>query len=685
MNQISFGKDPRKFIKEITGDCSSEWNAIVHKICKNINQQKWDACSHDVLTFIGTLNEDDYEFAAKNHQVLDLMERYEQDRVSSMKSQSCIAYFSLEFGISKSMHQYAGGLGILAGDHLKSASDLSLQLIAVGLLYKEGSPHQFIDESGLQHDYWNPLPNDLPMELIRDAKGEPLLIPVDFPEGCVYVQLHELRIGEIRMILLDTFHEQNADLPMLQSITDRLYSGGREHRLRQEYLIGIGGMKALHAIGMDISFLHVNEGHCAFAITAWLQKKMQELQKPFHEIKNLYSSSILFTTHTPVSAGNEVFTNELILKVVEHHRIELGLNTEEFLEMGSVNDADTTFSMSAMALKLSGVSNAVSKMHEQTARSMWNSLVDGKRKPGSRIISITNGIHTTSWIGPAIRDLLDEHIGSAWRMKPYDIESWNGLLHIPDDEFSAARKKQKESLIRYIAEHRTLHRQPLREKIPQEVLLIGYARRFASYKRAHMLFSDMDRLHSLLMTSSAPVHVIIAGKAHPDDWEAKEIIRTLHQTISEHQLQSSITLLEDYDIALATFMVQGCDLWLNTPRRPMEASGTSGMKAAVNGCLHCSILDGWWDEAYNPTLGFAIPTAMNTRNDHEQDMIEAQYLFDVLEQEVLPVFAGTIERHAHSWTELMKKSIMDLAPRFSSARMVKEYRDRIYAPNTPHS
>jgi len=586
---------------------------------------------------------------------------------------SRIAYFSLEFGYSQSMHQYAGGLGILAGDHLKSSSDLGVPVIGVGLLYHEGSPHQHIDEQGNQVDSFTHIDRkDLPFHTVLDIDGQPLMIQVQFPEGTAHVRIHKVIHGDIALFLLDSYHEENAHDIGIMQITDRLYYGDREHRLRQEILLGIGGIKALMAMNLMPDFIHINEGHSAFALTEYIAQLMHETQQSFWKTHEAVVSQLLFTTHTPINAGNEVFSHALIAQYLSSHCNELSISLEEFLSLGMSDQSDShVFSMSAFALNIAGSSNAVSSLHGVIARDMWKGIAS---KP--HIASITNGIHTQTWMGEHIGQLLDATIGHHWREMPESEESWNGIQDLKKEDVFHAHDMQKQSMIAYI--HSRLQRDANHTMLDPNGLYIGFARRFAMYKRAYLPFMDIQALKRVLNNEQGNVYLILAGKAHPDDHDAKAIIKHIHTMIHQYDLQTSVILLEDYDIALATQMIQGCDLWLNTPRRPLEASGTSGMKAALNGCLHCSISDGWWDEAYAPDRGFLIPHVQYPISPEEQDIIESNSLYDILTNHVIPTY---FSRHAHEdWSSLMKNSIQKLGSTYSSHRMVHEYAKSYYMP-----
>ena len=661
-------------------DISSEWNVNVHNVCALIDSTTWSSHKPHVSSFVHALNENSIEKASCNQHIEDMVNEILQSKSHIVSNQKAYtAYLSLEYGISQIFHQYAGGLGILGGDYLKSASDMSVPIIGVGLLYREGSPHQYLDETGIQRDYWTTLPDNLPISLIRDNVGKPLTITIDFPEGIARVQLYVMFIGSVRLILLDTYHEDNANNPTLQCITDRLYPGDRVNRLRQELLIGIGGIKALHALGVEYSYLHVNEGHCAFAMTQWMHMHMKQYNLTFQEAFQQLSPFILFTTHTPVDAGNEVFSQELINKMCIHHRHDLGLRKDEFLKLGSSQNSNDVFSLSALAITLAGSRNAVSTLHGITAGNMWQHLEALKSEKEKFMASVTNGIHVPTWIGHEIATMLDQHIGLEWRTQSHDVNAWKGVKQIPRSQVRTSHDEQKKSMIEYLKTRMSQHVSEFITDLNDQVFFIGYARRFASYKRVLLMFSDEQRLQSIIENSAFPINIIIAGKAHPDDIEAKDLIKQLHEHIQALHLQSSIFLLEDYDISLARAMVQGCDLWLNTPRRPMEACGTSGMKAAVNGSLHCSIADGWWDEGYASNRGFLIPEFLHAEHHQEQDLKEANALYDILEQQVLPLYAGTITNDSLTWEDMMLNSIAELGPRFSSARMVSEYNERYYS------
>lgn len=669
--------DLQSSLQKIASDFSSDWDIKVHALCNILHSQLWKTYAPNVQGFVHALTEDDITQASYDQYIIKLIEEIQRTKnVHTELRKHLIAYVSLEFGISQSMHQYAGGLGILAGDHVKTAHDTGIPIIGIGLFYAKGSPHQLVNALGIQEDIWVDESRHQ-MSLIKDEYDHPLTITVDFPEGTAHVQLYKVIIGNNCLILLDTMHEQNDEHPALKEITNALYFGDRSHRLKQEILIGIGGIKALHAIGADVSFLHINEGHCAFAMTEWILRRMNELNMSFDDAVSVLSTRILFTTHTPVDAGNEVFSRTLIIHECKHHIRALGLTEDQFMELGySSSLSNKEFSMSAMAIKLAGSTNAVSQLHGSIARTMWQHLDDQGKKKGSSIISVTNGIHTPTWIGPSIAALLDEQIGNSWRTSPHDPTSWYGVKEIAHTLIESAHSIQKQSMIDYLK--RRITQQYWNETSTKEAFYIGYARRFALYKRPLLLFNNGERLRSIIKHSQIPIRILLAGKAHPDDVAAKELIAKVHELIALYELQDSIFFVEDYDIELARAMVQGCDLWLNTPQRPMEASGTSGMKAAVNGCLHCSILDGWWDEGYGEQRGFKIQHVEDIANETLKDQREADSLYSTLEQTIIPLFAGSISYHGLSWSDMMLHSIAELGPQFSAARMMHEYQYQLY-------
>jgi glycogen phosphorylase len=572
-----------------------------------------------------------------------------------------VAYFSAEFGLDESLPIYSGGLGVLAGDYLKAASELGIPLVGIGLFYRRGYFQQQLDERDRQIEHY-PLTDTsrLPLELVPMA---PVVELADDNGDIVPVRLGvwRVRVGRASLYLIDTQIVGNPDW----AVTDTLYGGDRANRLRQELLLGIGGVRVLRQLGLEPTVFHLNEGHSAF-----LQlERMRELVEgqglsPDEALERLRASTV-FTTHTPVPAGNEVFDPELVRRNLEGVVERCGLAWDDFVALGKVDPDEKGFGLTPFALRTSQYANAVSELHGAVARQMWHGLWPERRVDEAPITSITNGVHQRTWISGELETLLGDTDPQFERAR-----------ELPAGDLWFAHRSAKERLLQYVADTRGAR------KLEPDVLTIGFARRFATYKRASLLFSRPELLAKLLADPERPIQVLVAGKAHPADEGGKDVIQLVVDFAREPAAAGRVVFLEDYEMTLARRLVQGVDVWLNTPRRPFEASGTSGMKAALNGCLNCSILDGWWAEAYSPAYGFAIEgLAGDDATDATQDEADASALYAVLEEQVLPAYyerdeAGLPRR----WIALMRESIAELGPRFGTARMAAEYVDRLYLP-----
>lgn len=598
-----------------------------------------------------------------------------------------IGYVSMEFGLHESLAIYSGGLGILSGDHAKSASDLGLPLIAIGLLYRRGYFQQSIDSDGIQqHTYPEYDFSRLPLRPLASVTGSELRISVPLPGRDLAVRLWLAEVGRVPLVLLDTDVPENdpADRP----ITNLLYVKGREMRLVQEVLLGVGAARALAALGIEPSVWHINEGHSAF-----LQlERMRALRSDGLSIVDAQERvrrATVFTTHTPVPAGNEQFDRELVLKYTAGMCEEAGLATEDFLALGRAAEGDTRFNLTAMAIRTSARTNGVSRLNAEITSEMWRHLFAGDDpRP---IGAITNGIHTKSWLGIEISELLTRHLGDDWPRRLARTGHWHEVEGIPDEALWRAHMAQKERLGRYT---RSLMRNQLARHgmSPDELraveglfdaraLTIGFARRFATYKRANLLFSDRDRLRALLTDAERPLQVVFAGKAHPADRPGQELIRNIVELSHSEGLGGTIFFLENYDMRMGRMLVQGVDVWLNTPRRPLEASGTSGMKVAANGGLNCSILDGWWPEGYDGENGWQIGDHDMAEDESEQDRRDADALYRVLADEVVPLyFDQDAAAVPHRWVARMKHAIATLTAQFSADRMVRDYVLEAYVP-----
>ncbi|MFN3307068.1 MAG: alpha-glucan family phosphorylase, partial [Candidatus Kapaibacteriota bacterium] len=680
------------------------WNYDAKELFIRVNNRYWDEVNHNPILLINRLSQEELEELASQKDFVAFLDSVYESFTKYLESEGwydtlnvdkigTIAYLSPEYGINESFPNYSGGLGVLSGDHLKTASDLNVPLVGIGLLYQQGYFRQKLTQSGWQNELY--IPNDfysMPLLVQRDKNGDPLVIDIDFPEGKVYAQVWRMEIGKVNLYLLDTNIEQNTN-PIYRDITDQLYGGTRETRIQQELILGIGGLRALKAIGIEPEVVHINEGHAAFSLLERARQLMKKYNIDFRSAKQVVIGSSIFTTHTPVPAGNEVFDQELVRKYFSDYVKELNISIEELLSLGQINPYNPAegFSMTVLGLKLSSYRNGVSRLHGKVARKMWAPLWKEIPEEEIPITHITNGIHTMTWVAREFAELYDRYMTPRWRIEPDNQELWDKIEMISSDELWREKQRRKVRLIlsarNYLKQKQKGFLSPeqlnrINDYLNPDALTIGFARRFAPYKRATLLFRDVQRLKSILTNPDKPVQLIIAGKAHPQDTQGKEMIQTIIHKVREHNLERHVVFLEDYDMVISKLMIKGCDVWLNTPIRPLEACGTSGMKAALNGTINLSILDGWWDEAFNGSNGFAIGHGEEYSNWEEQEIIESNSLYDILEQEVIPLFydRSKISRIPEKWVELMRNSIKTVAGQFSCSRMLKDYTVRFYIP-----
>jgi starch phosphorylase len=696
--------DALKDLEVLAGNMLWSWSRGAEALFKRIDSSLWSACGHNPVKLLGTVSQARLEELAKNegflcelHRVVEKLNSYLNattwfEKVCSKCTRPTVAYFSAEFGIHESLPIYAGGLGILAGDHLKSASDLGVPIVGVGLLYQKGYFRQYLNIDGWQQELY--IENDfynMPVELVRDGEGKALTISVEYPDGPVLAQIWCVSVGRAKLYLLDTNVPENS--PGDRMITATLYGGDREMRIRQEIMLGIGGLKALDAIGIAPTVCHMNEGHAAFMALERIRQLRIAQNMTFDEAMEATRSGNVFTVHTPVKAGNDEFSPELMDKYFAGYLPKLGIDRKRFLGLGRTNpeDAEESFKMPVLALQLSAYKNGVSKLHGQVSRRMWSELWPGVPVDEVPITSITNGVHTKTWLSNEMNSLYESYLGLDWVDEIANRSVWENVEQIPDEEFWRAHQRCKEQLIVFargrlkaqVQRRGTYHTELnwAEEILDPEVLTIGFARRFASYKRGSLLLKDPKRFVKLLSDPQRPVQVIFAGKAHPRDTEGKEIIRRIVHFAGQFGVRRRIVFLEDYDINVARFLVRGVDVWLNTPRRPMEASGTSGMKAAINGALNMSTLDGWWCEGYIPEGGWVIGAGENYEDTGYQDVVESQAIYNMLENEVVPLFyTRSTDGLPRGWIRRMKNSIKWITPRFSTNRMVGAYTRRFYNP-----
>jgi starch phosphorylase len=687
---------------EIARNLRWAWDHDAIELFRRIDDDLWKETNHNPVRMLGAVDQAKLEAAASDDGFLAHMDRvarelqdYLGERSSWFKRQYShaghdllTAYFSAEFGVTECLSIFAGGLGILAGDHLKASSDLAVPLVGVGLLYQQGYFQQYLNAAGWQQESYED--NDfhnLPLTRVRDLR-----ISVQLASGPAYADVWKAEVGRVALYLLDTNIPENT--PGHRDITDQLYGGDGEMRLMQEILLGIGGYRALVELGLRPTVFHMNEGHSAFLGLEHIRQLMEARHLSFNEARMIATAGLVFTTHTPVPAGHDRFDPYLMERYFGAYAGRLGISWDEFLGLGRVNafDRSESFCMTVLALRLASFSNGVSALHGAVSRRMWSSLWPGVPVDEIPISHITNGVHFRSWVSAEMNQLFDRYLGPRWREEHSEVELWRRADSIPAEELWRTHERRRERLV---SSSRRLLRQQLKRRgapkseqdaakecLNADALTIGFARRFATYKRATLLLRDPDRLARIVNHPQRPVQIIFAGKAHPRDDEGKQFIRSIIETARRPEFRRRIVFLEDYDMAIARTLVQGADIWLNTPRRPLEASGTSGMKAMANGCLNLSILDGWWDEAWRSTEktgdqpGWAIGAGEDYDNQDYQDQVESQALYDLLEHDVVPAF---YERGADGvprrWVSRMRDSLRTLAPQFNMHRAVSQYTD----------
>ena len=670
--EVHDGKTLRAALMKIAGNFSFSWTPGARQLFAELDRKRFSQLLHNPTAMLSELTDADLEraltpeYATKLGRVQERLEA-ESSQVTWWKQQErpddfLVAYFSAEFGLDESLPTYSGGLGILAGDHLKSASELGVPLVGVGLFYFRGYFRQRLDDGDRQTERYPR--NDtarLPLTLV--PMSPTVLMTDDDGNLCpVRIGVWRAQIGRVSLYLLDTKVEGNPD--WARDVTNTLYGGDRQNRLRQELVLGIGGVRVLRELGLSPTVFHMNEGHSAFFQLERLRELVEDEGLDRDSAVERLRASTVFTTHTPVPAGNEVFDPELVRRNVGPLVERCGFSWDEFAALGKLHDEDEVFGMTPFALRTSNFANGVSKLHAKVSREMWHDLWPDRPVDEVPITSITNGVHVRTWLGGELEGMLGTNTPQLERVRDLsDEELWNAHIGA------------KVRLMEFISRTRGA------PNLDPEALTIGFARRFATYKRAGLLLSQPDRLAMLLGDPRRPLQILMAGKAHPADEGGKDVIRQVVDFARGAGAHAHVVFLPDYEMTLARRLVQGVDVWLNTPRRPMEASGTSGMKAALNGVLNCSILDGWWAEGYNPDRGWAIGRDDELPDEDEQDAVDAESLFAVLEQQVLPTY---FERNEAGlplrWIEMMRHSIAELGTEYGTNRMVREYVERLYLP-----
>src|SRR5580698_2842474 len=603
-----------------------------------------------------------------------------------------VAYFSAEFGLHESIPIYSGGLGVLAGDHIKSASDLGLPLVGIGLFYGQGYFRQRLDKDGWQQEeYLQTDVNHMPMEPAIGMRGEPVTVQIDTRGGSIRAKVWRLKVGRCGLLLLDSNVEGNT--PEDQELTSRLYGGDSRFRIRQELLLGVGGFRALKAMGITPSVLHLNEGHSGFAVLEAIASRMQEEGLSFQQAVPRVSREVVFTTHTPVPAGHDRFNAGLIEEHLGPLRERLGLSECQLMDLGRViaGNEFEEFCMTVLGLKLSRRSNAVSALHGEVSRAMWTGLYPGKLEDEVPIGHITNGVHVPTWLAPQMFRIYDRHLGAGWLEKSGESRTWEGIENIDDGELWETHGALKLRLLEFVR-RRAVEQSQRRGESPEtlqrlsrvlspDALTIGFARRFATYKRANLILADIEKLASMVNDPKRPVQFVFAGKAHPRDEPGKRVLQQIAQLMRDPQFADKFVFVEDYDINVGRLFVQGVDVWLNNPRRPLEASGTSGQKVVLNGGLNLSVLDGWWAEAYDGLNGFAIGTGRTHSNMSVHDTRDGDDLYRTLREEVIPLYyQRDRDGLPRGWIKRMKRTIRTLGWRFNANRMVMDYTLKCYVP-----
>lgn len=692
-------------LEKIANNLWWSWNTEFLNLFKQIDADLWERVEKNPVKFLKQVSQERLEEAEKNVEFLKQYDKIVENFESYQNSKSTwfskrypenkndlIAYFSAEYGLDQILSIYSGGLGILSGDHLKSASDLGIPLVAVGLLYKNGYFHQKINGYGEQETEYRKIDiYSLPIKPVKDENGQDLIIFVKFPKRRLYLKVWSISVGRVTLYLMDSDIEENNE--EYRDITTTLYGGNQEMRISQEIVLGMAGVRLLKTLGLKPSLYHMNEGHSSFLIIELIKNIMKEKQISFDMAKDIVSSKTVFTTHTPVPAGNDIFPLELVEKYFKDYWERLGISKEEFFKMGMEPNPkpNSGFNMGILALKVAGKKNGVSKLHGAVSRELFSDVWPEIAPDESPITYVTNGIHTCSWLSPNLKELYNKYLMPYWQDHIYENSTWEKITEIPNEELWNAHMQRKQKLMEK-AKQNILERlkrsgyryeeiNEITSKLNPNALTIGFARRFATYKRAALLFRDLERITQILNNADRPVQILIAGKAHPADKEGQNLIKYIHEISMKPQFKGKVFLLENYNMELSRYLISGVDVWLNTPRRPMEASGTSGQKASVNGAVNFSILDGWWAEGYNQKNGWAIGTNAEYESYEIQDNCDSESIYQTLENKIIPAYYEKNEKGiSDKWMEYMKNSIISTGGKYSTARMLVDYTNQLYMP-----
>jgi starch phosphorylase len=691
-------------LRELAYNLWWSWHSEARALYSQIDPDLWEEIYHSPVRFLREVRQRKLEEFAENAAYLEAYDAVMADFDAYVKAKKTwftrtypkakkerIAYFSAEFGMHESLPIYSGGLGILSGDHVKEASDMGLPFVAVGFLYPQGYFLQRLDHSGWQFaEYRKLVFADAPARPALTPDGQEVVVEVELPGRTIYAKVYRIQVGRNPLFLMDTDIHPNS--PQDRELSARLYGGNQEMRVSQEIVLGIGGVRALRQLGIEPTIWHMNEGHSAFLVLELAREKVQQGMSFEQAMQEVREHSV-FTTHTPVPAGNDAFPHELMDRFFSNFWPQLNIDRNTFMGIAHQDQEwGPTFAMTVLALRTAARRNGVSKLHGHVARGMWNWLYPGTPRDEVPITSVTNGVHTPSWLAPEMRDLFNKYLGEDWEEQVDDPATWEKIDSVPNHELWQVRNTLRARLIAFARERTRNYRQRvfsdgnLPHILDENALTIGFARRFATYKRATLIFRDPERLKAILHGHDRPVQIIFAGKAHPADDPGKHFIQGIYQLSQQDGFYGRILFLEEYDIAVARMLVQGCDMWLNNPRRPHEASGTSGQKASLNGAPNASILDGWWPEGYNGKNGWAIGDEREYDNLDEQDWHDVQSMYHLFEQEIVPAFyddrdGGVPQR----WMAIAKESIRTCAPLFSMRRMLADYMSELYMPAAQHT
>ncbi len=694
-----------KRLEELAHNFYFAWSPEARQVFRFINPKLWTKVNHNPVKFLREVQQRDLDRSASDPEYLSLYKRVMREFDEYISSDhtwyrqnfpkdknKTIAYFSAEFGFHESLPIYSGGLGVLAGDHLKSASDLGLPLVGVSLFYHQTYFTQQIDAHGNQIALYIPQNGyDLPLTKVTQKDGSDLVISVPVGNRDVKFIIWRAQIGRIPAFLIDANISENP--PEDRMITARLYGGDEEMRISQEILLGMGGVRALRAMGLDAQAWHMNEGHSVFLALERIRQLVQERKLTFYEALEAVAANTIFTTHTPVPAGNDAFPLHFVEKFFQRYWESVGIRRYQFMELGSQVQPEgyEIFNLTILSLKLSKFRNGVSKLHGEVSRNLWKDAWPGIPVNEIPIGHVTNGVHASTWVVYSLRKLYEKHLSQDWMEHVDEPAFWRGVFGIPDKELWEAKNEVKKKMLNHMRERiraqivrnkvGTLQLHRLEEMLNPNILTIGFARRFATYKRAMLIFRNKERLKRILNNPERPVQILFSGKAHPKDLGGQELIRQLNVLANEDGFRGKIFFIENYDMSVARDLISGVDVWLNNPRRPQEASGTSGQKVGLNGGINFSVLDGWWVEGYNGENGFAFGDREDYRSLEELDNWDSEAIYDILENDLVPKYYNRGEDGLpHEWIKMMKHSIASVMPQFNTHRMVKDYVQQLYIP-----